>query len=501
MRFKFGFIIPAAIWVVCIMLCIASPVMAKTESKLDILAKSRIAISRDGKVALVVQKNINYFVAGEVGGELRLPLVFANLSGEPGITIQKVGLKVEGLDGQFAKTVVIGFPALEQANTPKTSLLDITSNRLTLAEMKTITSMSVESFKLPGTIEKGKPQTLLISAMIQKADGSQSTVEAKSTITFRSLPVRTGWYGGDGHMHSTLSDGLDSPDARAAYLKNAGMGWAVLTDHEKLLRGHSADYFKAVAEYAGQAVFPLGAGMEIAAAGERGHALAYGLEEQISSSSFPADYQYECQTLIDQINRLVPGTSFTVLAHPFSSAVWQDIKFNNGFQAMEIANGGVINEQAFAEWMRRLRNGEKVTALGGSDCHLGYPDGMTYLYIPDYSSASITPVLNAIKKGRASVSEKGNLAVFAVNGQAVGSTVKAAAGAPLAFTLVQQASSGVSCSSLELLDENGQVVCQAANPTEITTFIKPAASRFYLIRADFSDGSKSISNPVYIELE
>jgi len=101
--------------------------------------------------------------------------------------------------------------------------------------------------------------------------------------------------------------------------------------------------------------------------------------------------------------------------------------------------------------------------------------------------------------GRASVSEKGHLGVFAINGQAIGSTLKVSPGAPLTFTLIQQAGSGVTCSRAEVLDENGQVVYEAVDPAEKTSFEKSAQSRFYLFRAYFSDGSKVISNPIYVE--
>ena len=352
--------------------------------------------------------------------------------------------------------------------------------------------------RLPGEFEKGKTQTLLITAVISKADGSKSVVEAKSKFTFRALPTRSGWYCGDGHMHTTWSDGLDRLDERTAYLARAGMGWAILTDHEKLLRGHFTAYRQAIASSARAMGVPLAPGMEISAAGGRGHALAYGLNEQ-ANTLLPTDTQYTCQALVDHINDLSPGHGFTAIAHPYSSTVWQDIKTTRNFQAMELASGGAINEQAFSEWMRRLRNGEKITALGSSDCHLGYSDGMTYLYIPDYSSLNFDPVWQAIKMGRASVSEKGHLGIFAINGQAIGSTLKVYSGAPLTFTLIQQPCSGVTCSRVEVLDENGQVVYEAANPPEKTVFKKLANSRFYLLRAYFSDGSKVVSNPIYVE--
>ncbi len=472
---------------------------AQMDSNQDLLARSRIAISTDGKVVMAVQKEINYFVAAEVPGEVRLPIVFANLSGENGVTIRELMVKIEGTDDKDKKATEIMLSGLSNADTANKPGISLGNSRNTFSELKELTKMRVESFRLPGEFEKGKTQTLLISAVISSADGSKSVVEAKSRFTFRALPTRNGWYCGDGHMHTTWSDGLDPLDERAAYLKKAGMGWAVITDHEKLLRGHFETYRQAIASSAKVIGLPLAPGMEISAAGERGHALAYGLNEQVKTALLPIDYQYDCQALVDHINELFSGHSFTVIAHPYSSAVWQDIKINSNFQSMELASGGAINEQAFAEWMRRLRSGEKITALGSSDCHLGYPDGMTYLYIPDYTSLDFDPIWQAIKMGRATVSEKGHLGVFAINGQTIGSTLKVSQGAPLTFTLIQQPCSGVTCSSLEILDENGQIVYAAANPSEKTSFEKPAKSNFYLLRAYFSDGSKVVSNPIYVE--
>lgn len=484
---------------IMILLFIPTASAEQMDSNLDILARSRIAFSTDGNVIMAVQKEINYFVTGKVPGEIKLPIVFANLSGENGITISELMVKIAGSDEQDKKDVEIKLVGLPNTDIPDNAGISLDKGRYTFTKLKERTKMTAESFKMPEDIEKGAPQTLLITAVINTADGSKCKVEAKTKLTFRSLPTRNGWYCGDGHMHTTWSDGLDRLDERAAYLKNAGMGWAVFTDHEKLLRGHFEAYRQAIASSTRTIGFPLASGMEISAAGERGHALAYGLNEQVSTTLLPADYQYDCQALVDHINDLSPGHRFTVIAHPYSSAVWQDIKTNSNFQAMELASSGKINEQAFLEWMRKLRGGEKITALGSSDYHLGYPEGMTYLYIPDYSSLDFDPVWQAIKMGRASVSEKGHLGVFAINGQAIGSTLKVSSGAPLIFTLIQQPCSGVVCSSIEVLDENGQVVYQAANPAEKTTFEKPANSRFYLLRACFSDGSKVVSNPIYVE--
>lgn len=482
-----------------IMLLPITTVSAQMDIYQDLLARSSIALSTDGKVAMAVQKEINYFVATEVPGEIRLPIVFANLSGKNGFTISELMVKVEGTDNQNKKATEIKLSGLSKTDTTNKLRIPLGESRYTFSELKELTKMSVESLRLPGEFEKGKTQTLLITAVISKADGSKSVVEAKSKFTFRALPTRNGWYCGDGHMHTTWSDGLDRLDERAAYLKNAGMGWAVITDHEKLLRGQFATYGQDIASSSMAFGFPLASGMEIIATGDRGHALAYGLNEQVNIALLPTDTQYACQALVDHINDVVPGNSFTVIAHPYTSTVWQDIKITSNFQAMELASGGAINEQAFAEWMRRLRSGEKITALGSSDCHLGYPDGMTYLYIPDYSSVDFDPVWQAIKMGRASVSEKGHLGAFAINGQAIGSTLKVSQGAPLTFTLIQQPCSGVICSRVQVLDENGQVVYEAANPPEKTSFEKTAQSRFYLLRAYFSDGSKVVSNPIYVE--
>lgn len=472
---------------------------AQMDSTQDLLARSRIAISTDGKVAMAVQREVDYLIAGEVPGEVRLPIVFANLSGENGLTISEFMLKIEGTDYQDKKATEIKLLGLPDAdNNQKTDII-LGKSRYTFSRLKELAKMRVESFRLPGDIKKGKTQTLLITAVISTADGSKTIVEARSRLTFRSLPARSGWYCGDGHMHTTWSDGLDRLDERVAYLKHAGMGWAILTDHEKVLRGRFASYNEAIASNSRTFGLPLAPGMEIIAAGDRGHALAYGLNEEVNAVLLPADAQYACQALIDQINAILPGHSFTVIAHPFSSTIWQDIKNSSNFQAMELASGGAINEQVLREWMERLRKGEKITALGSSDCHLGYPDGMTYLYIPNYTSFHFDPVWQAIKMGRASVSEKGHLGVMAINGQALGSTLKLPAGTMLNFTVIQQACSGVTCDKAEVLDENGQVIYEVLKPLEKTTFEKPANSRFYLLRAYFSDGSKVVSNPIYVE--
>lgn len=500
MKFRSRLIAKIAVLSLSLVLAAAPNAAASMDSSYqDVLSKSSIVISKDGKVVMAVQKDINYLVAGNIPGELRLPVVFANISGENGLTISKLAIRAENTGYQSENKTGIILPGMTGENKTSISGIALGTNRFTISQIKELAKMSVESFSIPPGITKGSPQNFIITATVSNADGSESTIESKFNLTFRSLPQRSGWYCGDGHMHTSWSDGIYSLEERMTYFKNAGMGWAVITDHEKLLKNCFPEYCRAVAECAQATGLPLAPGMEIIAAGEKGHALAYGLSNGDVSADLPADNQYTGQELLNHINTTNSPSSLAVIAHPFSSTVWRDLKTTRNFSAMELASGGAINEKAFAEWMERLRSGEKITALGNSDCHIGYPDGLTYLFIPDYSAADFSPVWKAIRTGRAVVSEKGSLAAMAINGQAIGSTVSAAPQSPLTFTLIQQVCSGVACSKIEVLDENGQVVYQAANPPEKTTLEKPAQSKFYLLRAYFSDGSKVISNPIFVQ--
>jgi hypothetical protein len=127
---------------------------------------------------------------------------------------------------------------------------------------------------MPGNIEKGKVTRWPLP--VSTDTGAIRAEPKKIKITFASLPVRYGWYCGDGHMHTTWSDGLDTLEERALYLKNAGMGWAVITDHEKLLRGRFEEYQRSIGNLSSILGMPLAAGIEVIVSGDRGHALAMG---------------------------------------------------------------------------------------------------------------------------------------------------------------------------------------------------------------------------------
>ena len=76
---------------------------------------------------------------------------------------------------------------------------------------------------------------LPVNITARALEGEQVTeTTVSSTYAVMSLPTRSGWYAGDGHIHTAWSPDVVvvSIDGRANSAKNSGLKWIVITDHQ-----------------------------------------------------------------------------------------------------------------------------------------------------------------------------------------------------------------------------------------------------------------------------
>ena len=266
-----------------------------------------------------------------------------------------------------------------------------------------------------------------------------------------SLPARSGWYPGDGHIHTTWSDGDSTVRQRRDQANSFGYKWVIITDHAGD-SSHTSQARLEVSEWLAyqtdcnnaQNVYPyttvcpgeeLATGESFSLPPNSGHLLCY------ANSSYASSYG-TCQ---DLINRANSAGGFGIIAHPYNPAfLWGDWNASS-FRGLEIiSNQSNYSSSAVSKWDSLLTNNlqgiisgrcPKIIGMANSDVHnstsSAWGKNMNYIY-----TGSSTPpgtnryaVYNALKEGRVSASLDGSLAVFSLNGYAPGSVVNVDPGA------------------------------------------------------------------------
>lgn len=192
----------------------------------------------------------------------------------------------------------------------------------------------------------------------QEGEGGQAV-----TLTLRRLvdmPAR-GYYGADLHMHSTVSDGKQSPTEVAAHCRAEGLQVAALSDHNSVAQH---------AEWLAQAApgfLPLPAD-EITTS--FGHAVGVNIRERVAPEMAAAT---EWTRVFADVHR---QGGFAIVAHPQAPGMTYRAPQIRDYDALEILNGsippyGPIFDfvQGRKAWHTLLSQGFRVAAVGDSDNH------------------------------------------------------------------------------------------------------------------------------------
>jgi hypothetical protein len=355
--------------------------------------------------------------------------------------------------------------------------------------------------------------------------GSPVTVGLAVEYSVLSLPIRTNWYGGDGHVHTEWSLDMweESIDERAAYAANNGHKWIVITDHEDGIN----DLWSATpngyvaqcnAAQAGHGI-PVCPGAEIATtAATDSHALGYALKE--TAATIPDNQALVPQSLIDVINAHNSPTSYTVIAHPYHGTYPWDDWTVTGFRSMELlCYETAAKTQTIDKWFSLLRNGlsstistgKFVVGIGTSDCHVGVAPGdvgFTWVYTTSYGSSNRSAIWTAIRTGRVSASGLKDLGCFSLNNYAQGSVINVNPASTLTFKLVQQPVTGRKCTKITVYNKNQAAIKTLSNPssTETTwTMTAGSSDEFYVVKFDFTttsgtNPSQVWANPIFVNV-
>lgn len=360
------------------------------------------------------------------------------------------------------------------------------------------------------------------------------TTTVNTLVTIASLPVRTGWQGGDGHVHTTWSDGGAGNTilARANHAKNNGQRWIAITDHEDGIRTKGWQAYVSECNSAQSSTgIPVLPGVEITTvltqgdpnSTPQGDALGYCLS--LTQTTIPQNKQHTPQNLINAINAHNTPNSYTVIAHPYKGGNLSWKNWNvTGFRVMELLSWEIrASTSTINKWFELLRAGLNSTIAGGGfvvgiGCtdahHISAPGdrGFSWVYAPNYTPTDRNAIWSAIRMGRVSASGRKDLGVFSLNGFAQGSVVQVTGSNTLTFRLIQQPVSGRRCVGITIRDSNNTVIHTVTNPTAtetIWTIPAPANDTFYLVRFVFTtphpehgydtDHSDVWTNPIFVD--
>ena len=230
---------------------------------------------------------------------------------------------------------------------------------------------------------------------VRATDGARATVRPPE----QSDPVRrgAGWYRGDLHAHTFHSDADGSPQVLHGLASALGLDYLAVTDHNTVT---AWDYFAAASSP--ELVFV--PGVEITT--YRGHANALGVRDWIDFRIWTEDDLTQLAAEVRQrgallsVNHDKPPMPW---AHPEPDLACMEVWQRHWWAG---------NEASLARYDERIRQGRRITLIGGSDYHTparplaGNPFGLgcptTVVWLEELSIAGL---ITGLARGRAYVTE------------------------------------------------------------------------------------------------
>lgn len=245
--------------------------------------------------------------------------------------------------------------------------------------------------------------------------GKIFTPEVEVRLEIEFVPAKRRYYRGDTHAHTVNSDGNRTTENLLKKARSKGLEYLMITDHNR------------PAVYGLPAVKGITAVPGVETTYYKGHANFWGTEKPYDGS-FALNTLEEWRKLRDEARS---NGAVICVNHPFCSMCpWRWELDADDFDAVEVLNGPArLDTQKATEWWEeRIKEGKRLTPVGGSDFHRNYfvvcTLGMPTTYV--YSeSRSFEDILKAIKEGRTAVSVSGRHGLIEIRcgAAAVGDTV------------------------------------------------------------------------------
>ncbi|CDF80313.1 phosphotransferase domain-containing protein, partial [Formosa agariphila KMM 3901] len=333
----------------------------------------------------------------------------------------------------------VSYTGKEERTTVDLGLLDPNNFRGWSGGSRSKITLSMEDATpgyLPGALPSGYWKLLLGIPNIRENVVSQYEalifLESEPRVTeFLDTPINTkaGWYHGDLHMHTGNSDGkclsqsgnkIPCPVYRTVEAAvNRDLDFIAVTEH------NATSHANALREL--QPAFDeilLVAGREITTF--YGHANIFGptgyIDFRMRDSSAA-----EATKWMDKVNKLGGIVSINHAGVPSGEDCmgcgWQIKDLPRAtITAIEIINGGTLKKtgsseityQGWEQWYKMLNNGERITAIGGSDDHSGTADSevlgsigspTTVVFMKELSAKGM---IEGIRDGRVYIDIEGN---------------------------------------------------------------------------------------------
>lgn len=301
-----------------------------------------------------------------------------------------------------------------------------------------------------------------------------------------------GWYKGDLHCHTVNSDGDSTPQTIVRLAESLGFDFLAITDHNNCTQ--NIDLAKI------QTDLMLIPGYEVTT--YYGHWNIWGdggwIDFRVESAADLASFIMEANARGYLVSCNHP--------RPYGP----DWAFHevSGFQCVEVWNGPweLLNSICLEFWEAKLRKGERLTAVGGSDHHFTRQDhiarlGHPTLHIYCEGQPSPAKLLQALRAGHAFVSESPTGARLTLNAGAaiMGDTLPRPADGSLSVSVSVKDGAGT---RLQLIGASGSLteadVASADQQFDLTLDV----SQTPYVRAQVIDPStlntRALTNPIYL---
>ncbi len=299
-----------------------------------------------------------------------------------------------------------------------------------------------------------------------------------------ALPAaHEGWLRGDLHCHTRYSDGDSWPSDMLHAAAEAGLDFLGVTDHNNV--AHHAEYGP------GGGILPIVVpGVEVTTYG--GHWNAWGTDRWW-------EFREPEESAVESAMRAAAAAGALVsVNHPKPFGPPWEYSTARGFHAVEVWNGawGGLNSTALAFWESRLRAGERLIAVGGSDTHVlrsddadlrhGPSPGTPTTWVEAGPDADAAAILGAMRAGRTfvSASPAGPQLYLDPDGDQLAVTVRDAPG-----------------TALLVIGAAGPIAAEASRPGEWSTTVAVPPGTTYL-RAQLVDAASEVvalTSPVWFD--